>query len=81
MGVVLSACPWRVRRIDTCGPVAQQGRRTASLDEFWQTLIRRHGRQDGTRAMVEVLRFGKQHGYNCLGESFEDNVPGGIFRC
>ena len=44
----------------------QQGRWTASHDEFWQTLNRRHGRQNGTRAMVEVLGFGKQHGYDCL---------------
>jgi transposase len=42
----------------------QQGRWPASYDQFWQTLIARHGRQNGTREMVELLLLGREHGYH-----------------
>ena len=44
----------------------QQGRWTASYDSFWENLNRRHGRQNGTRAMIDILGLGRQHGYDCL---------------
>lgn len=55
----------------------QQGRWTANHDDFWQTLNRRHGRQNGTRAMVEVLGFGKQHGYDCLEKALKSALSMG----
>lgn len=44
----------------------QQGRWPASFDSLWQRLMLRHGRQNGTREMVEVIKLGKKHGYDHL---------------
>ena len=44
----------------------QQGRWASSYDPFWQTLIARHGKQHGTREMVELLLLGREHGYREL---------------
>jgi transposase len=44
----------------------QQGRWTESHDQLWQTLNARHGRQNGTRAMVELIMLGREHGYDQL---------------
>lgn len=44
----------------------KQGRWPASYDSLWQRLILRHGRQNGTREMVEVIKLGKKHGYDQL---------------
>ena len=55
-------------------PLAQwreQGRWKASHDRFWQILNSRQGRQNGTRAMIEVLTLGKQHGYERLEQVLE----------
>jgi hypothetical protein len=40
-----------------------QGRWPESFDRFWEKLQQRRGRQDGTRAMVEVLLLGRKYGY------------------
>jgi transposase len=42
------------------------GRWPASYDRFWQALIERHGRQAGTRAMIELLQLGRVHGQLAL---------------
>jgi hypothetical protein len=41
----------------------QQGRWPSSYDRFWEGLIVRHGRQSGTREMIELVGLGRQHGY------------------
>lgn len=38
------------------------GRWPASYDRFWEQLQARHGRQEGTRRMIELLALGRQHG-------------------
>ena len=43
-----------------------RGRWPADYDRFWEELRRRHGKQDGTRMMVEVLRLGQKHGWGEL---------------
>jgi hypothetical protein len=40
-----------------------QGRWPASFDRFWEMLKQRRGQQPGTRAMIDVLLLGRQHGY------------------
>jgi len=40
-----------------------QGRWPESFDRFWAALMRRRGRQEGTREMVELLLLGRDHGY------------------
>ena len=49
----------------------QQGRWSASYDRFWQALIDRHGKQNGTRQMIELLGLGRQHGYPRLDEALQ----------
>ena len=47
-------------------PLAQwrvQGRWPASYDRLWELMNQRHGRQDGTRSMVALLRLGREFGY------------------
>jgi hypothetical protein len=44
----------------------QAGRWPASYDELWTRLQARHGRQDGTRAMVAVVLLGREFGHDRL---------------
>lgn len=44
----------------------RQGRWPAAYDAYWERLIARQGRQDGTRAMVAVLELGKAVGEDRL---------------
>jgi hypothetical protein len=50
-------------------PLAQwrsAGRWPASYDELWEQLKKRHGKQNGTRAMVAVLALGREFGQDRL---------------
>jgi hypothetical protein len=44
----------------------QKGRWPASYDQIWEQLMIRNGRQNGTRRMIELVSFGKTHGYERL---------------
>jgi hypothetical protein len=48
-----------------------QGRWPASFDRFWEMLKQRRGQQPGTRAMIDVLLLGRQHGYPRLQAAIE----------
>jgi hypothetical protein len=48
-----------------------QGRWPASFDRFWEMLKQRRGQQPGTRAMIDVLLLGRQHGYPRLQAAVE----------
>jgi hypothetical protein len=54
-----------------------QGRWPESFDRFWERLRERHGRQDGTRAMIEVLQLGRAHGYQHLRAVIEQALETG----
>jgi len=41
----------------------EQGRWPASFDRLWESLQQRHGKQAGTRAMIELLLLGREQGY------------------
>jgi transposase len=47
------------------------GRWPVSHDLFWNGLMERHGRQDGTRAMIELLQLGRRLGYARLRTAIE----------
>lgn len=49
----------------------QQQRWNDRHDRLWQALNARHGRQHGTRLMVEVIGLGRQHGYDRLQDTIE----------
>ena len=46
-----------------------QGRWTQHHDQLWQMLNARHGRQNGTRWMVEVIALGREYGYDRLDQT------------
>jgi hypothetical protein len=43
-----------------------QGRWPPSYDQFWAGLKQRQGKQEGTRAMIEVLMLGREYGAPAL---------------
>ena len=57
-----------------CKPLAQwreRGLWPQSFDRLWEHLQQRHGKQAGTRAMVDLLQMGRAHGYARLQEAVE----------
>jgi transposase len=61
-------------------PLEQQRRAglwPKSFDEIWQALITRHGRQSGTRQMIDLLKLTKQFGRDRLREAIETALATG----
>jgi hypothetical protein len=50
----------------------ERGRWPESFDRLWQSLRERHGKQEGTREMIELLRLGPQHGWEALRKRIEE---------
>jgi transposase len=58
-------------------PLAQwreRGRWPQSFDHLWHSLQERHGRYEGTRAMIELLGLGKRHGWDRLKHAVEESL-------
>jgi hypothetical protein len=55
----------------------QSGRWPNSFDRLWTELMKRHGKQAGTRQMINVLALGKQHGYDRLRVAVESALDSG----
>jgi hypothetical protein len=51
-----------------------QGRWPTSFDRLWEELKKRRGKQDGTRAMIDLLLLGRTHGYDALREAIEKTL-------
>ena len=51
-----------------------QGRWPASFDRLWEELKKRRGKQDGTRAMIDLLLLARTHGYDALREAIEKTL-------
>ena len=51
-----------------------QGRWPASFDLFWEASKQRRGKQDGTRAMIDLLRVGRDCGYDALRQAIEKTL-------
>jgi len=49
----------------------QAGLWPPSFDRIWQALIERHGKQSGTRQMIELLKLSQKHGHPKLQEAIE----------
>jgi transposase len=61
-------------------PLEQQ--RSAGLwpecfDEIWQSLMKRHGKQAGTKQMIDLLKLTKEHGRDRLREAIETALATG----
>ena len=48
-----------------------QGKWPASYDQYWEGLKQRQGKQEGTRAMIELLIEGQKHGAGRLRQAIE----------
>jgi hypothetical protein len=57
----------------------QAGLWPASFDRIWQALIERHGKQIGTRQMIELLKLSPKHGPLKLQEAIESALTGGCY--
>ena len=57
----------------------QAGLWPASFDRIWQALMERHGKQNGTRQMIELLRLAPKHGQAKLQQAIESALSGGCF--
>jgi len=53
------------------------GRWTTGFDQLWQGLMERHGRQPGTKEMIEVLQLGKHHGQDRLRVAIDSSLAVG----
>jgi transposase len=51
-----------------------QGRWPASFDLFWEASKQRRGKQDGTRAMIDLLLVGRDRGYAALRQAIEKTL-------
>ncbi|HEY7337925.1 MAG TPA: hypothetical protein VH639_23735 [Bryobacteraceae bacterium] len=49
----------------------QAGLWPPSFDRIWQALMERHGKQSGTRQMIELLKLASQHGQKKVQEAIE----------
>lgn len=49
----------------------QAGLWPPSFDRIWEALMERHGKQNGTRQMIELLKLGAKHGQARLQEAIE----------
>jgi len=54
----------------------QAGLWPASFDRIWQALMERHGKQKGTRQMIELLKLASKHGQARLQEAIESALAG-----
>lgn len=57
----------------------QAGRWPASYDVLWAKLNERHGKQAGTRQMIELLQEGKRHGWPKLRQAIEQALDYGCW--
>ena len=51
-----------------------QGRWPARFDRFWEASKQRRGKQDGTRAMIDLLIVGRDRGYEALRQAIEKSL-------
>jgi hypothetical protein len=54
-----------------------QGRWPMAFDRIWELLVSRHGRGEGTRQMIALLRLGKTFGYDILRQAVESALEMG----
>lgn len=51
-----------------------QGKWPSSFDRLWDELKKRRGKQDGTRAMIDLLLLGRTHGFEALRQAIEKTL-------
>ena len=59
----------------------QAGLWPASFDRIWEALMERHGKQSGTRQMIDLLKLSQKHGQQKLQEAVEIGAVQQLLRC
>jgi hypothetical protein len=57
----------------------QAGLWPVSFDRIWQALIERHGKQSGTRQMIDLLKLSQKHGHLKLQQAVESALSNGCY--
>jgi transposase len=57
----------------------QAGLWPPSFDRIWEALIDRHGKQSGTRQMIDLLKLSRKHGQQKLQEAVEKALSSGCY--
>lgn len=65
------ASPERWRDRNHWSRDVKPGQWPPSFDRIWQALMERHGKQNGTREMIELLKLAAKHGQARLREAIE----------
>ena len=61
----------------TLAQAREQGQWPDSYDRMWNDLQERHGKGEGTRRMIHLLRLGKKHGVDVLRKTIEQAYSAG----
>jgi hypothetical protein len=59
----------------------QAGLWPPSFDQIWQALIERHGKQSGTRQMIDLLKLSQKYGHHKLREAVESALANRCYDC
>ena len=57
----------------------QAGLWPSSFDRIWEALIERHGKQSGTRQMIDLLKLSQKHGQQKLQEAVESALSSSCY--
>jgi transposase len=57
----------------------QAGLWPPSFDRIWEALIERHGKQSGTRQMIDLLKLSRKHGHHKLQEAIESALASSCY--
>jgi hypothetical protein len=57
----------------------QAGLWPPSFDRIWEALIERHGKQSGTRQMIDVLKLAQKHGREKLQDAIESALASSCY--
>ena len=57
----------------------QAGLWPLSFDRIWQALIERHGKQSGTKQMIDLLKLSQKYGHQKLRDAIESALATGCY--
>lgn len=57
----------------------QAGLWPLSFDQIWQALIERHGKQSGTKQMIDLLKLSQKYGHQKLRDAIESALATGCY--
>jgi hypothetical protein len=75
---------WQIKPGALAGSKALEQKRQAGLwplsfDQIWQALIERHGKQSGTKQMIDLLKLSQKYGHQKLRDAIELALATGCY--